>query len=94
MFVERQGDWICKYCKNLNFAFRNECNRCGLQKKDCLETVKHNEENEINNKLKIQNKKTNKYKKNYSNQINDKNYNQNQNLKHLDYNMNDKSVEE
>ena len=57
-------------------------------------TVKHNEENEINNKLKIQNKKTNKYKKNYSNQINDKNYNQNQNLKHLDYNMNDKSVEE
>ena len=93
-FVERQGDWICKYCKNLNFAFRNECNRCGLQKKDCLETVKHNEENEINNKLKIQNKKTNKYKKNYSNQINDKNYNQNQNLKHLDYNMNDKSVEE
>ena len=65
-----------------------------MQKKDCLETVKHNEENEINNKLKIQNKKTNKYKKNYSNQINDKNYNQNQNLKHLDYNMNDKSVEE
>ena len=45
-FAERSGDWICKKCRNLNFAFRNECNRCGLQKKDCLETVKHNEEND------------------------------------------------
>jgi hypothetical protein len=29
---ERHGDWICPYCENLNFAFRNKCNRCGLSK--------------------------------------------------------------
>ena len=23
-FMERTGDWICKKCKNLNFAFRQE----------------------------------------------------------------------
>ena len=89
-FTERQGDWICKFCKNLNFAFRNECNRCGLQKKDCLETVKQSEENENKNIVKMLNKKIYKYKKNYSNQINDKDYNQNQNQK----NLNDKSLEE
>ena len=93
-FVERQGDWICKNCKNLNFAFRNECNRCGLQKKDCIDTAKHSEENETSNKLKINNKKTYKYKKNYSNQINDKDYNQNQKQRYIDYSMNDKSSEE
>lgn len=31
-FVEREGDWICKSCKNLNFSFRKMCNRCGAQK--------------------------------------------------------------
>ena len=33
-FTERTGDWICKNCKNLNFAFRNECNRCKIPKND------------------------------------------------------------
>ena len=86
-FTERQGDWICKFCKNLNFAFRNECNRCHMLKKDCLETVKHEDDK---NKIKMPNKKNYKYKKNYSNQINDKDYNQNQKLS----DMNDKSLEE
>jgi len=27
-FLERPGDWVCIKCKNLNFAFRNSCNRC------------------------------------------------------------------
>jgi hypothetical protein len=27
-FKERNGDWTCFYCKNLNFTFRQECNRC------------------------------------------------------------------
>ena len=39
-FTEREGDWICKNCKNLNFAFRNECNRCKIPKKDCIEISK------------------------------------------------------
>ena len=93
-FIERQGDWVCKFCRNLNFAFRNECNRCHAAKKECLEVVKHEEENEIKNKTKIPNKKINKYKKSYSNQINDKDYNQNQKQRYIDYSMNDKSSEE
>jgi hypothetical protein len=33
-FIERQGDWVCLRCKNLNFSFRIACNRCKLQKHD------------------------------------------------------------
>ncbi|KAL4470133.1 hypothetical protein ABPG72_016670 [Tetrahymena utriculariae] len=29
----RAGDWICLICNNLNFSFRNECNRCRMQTK-------------------------------------------------------------
>ena len=29
---ERKGDWFCKICNNLNFAFRTECNRCKAPK--------------------------------------------------------------
>ena len=28
----REGDWTCKQCGNVNFAFRTECNRCGVKK--------------------------------------------------------------
>lgn len=27
---ERTGDWVCLSCRNLNFAFRKQCNRCKL----------------------------------------------------------------
>ena len=33
-FVEREGDWSCYRCKNLNFKFRNKCNKCGLNKEE------------------------------------------------------------
>ncbi len=74
-FTERTGDWICKNCKNLNFAFRNECNRCKMPKKDCVEIIKNKEENENiykDSKNNISNKKNYKYKKHYRNQFNDK----------------------
>ena len=75
-FVEREGDWICSQCKNLNFAFRNECNRCKMPKKDALETTENKEEkDDNNNKCNISNnsnKKIYKYKKSYTNQYNDK----------------------
>lgn len=32
VFVEREGDWVCSQCRNLNFAFRIVCNRCGTPK--------------------------------------------------------------
>ena len=31
-FEIRAGDWTCSKCNNLNFSFRNKCNRCGLPK--------------------------------------------------------------
>ena len=71
-FTEREGDWICKNCKNLNFAFRNECNRCKMPKKDCVEILKNQEETENINKTNNSNKKIFKYKKHYMNQLNDK----------------------
>lgn len=29
----RAGDWVCLLCGNLNFSFRDECNRCQVQTK-------------------------------------------------------------
>lgn len=31
-FIRRRGDWICEICKNLNFRFRDTCNRCKNKK--------------------------------------------------------------
>ena len=55
-FVERNGDWICKKCKNLNFAFRQECNRCKLHKKEAIEEVKKEEIDKKNIFEKFENK--------------------------------------
>lgn len=27
-YKEKIGDWVCLGCKNLNFAFRQQCNKC------------------------------------------------------------------
>ena len=35
--TKRVGDWICLKCKNVNFAFRPNCNICGTHKKDYIE---------------------------------------------------------
>lgn len=35
----REGDWICLECQNLNFSFRNTCNKCSYERQ-----VKDNEE--------------------------------------------------
>ena len=29
-FYEKEGDWLCYKCKNINFAFRKKCNKCGI----------------------------------------------------------------
>lgn len=33
-FVEREGDWSCYRCKNINFSFRDKCNKCKLSKEE------------------------------------------------------------
>ncbi len=49
-FIEREGDWICFQCKNLNFSFRLTCNRCDLTKNDYEKIFKKNsaEKNKLN----------------------------------------------
>eukprot|EP00743_Colponemidia_sp_Colp-15_P008325 GILK01009042.1.p1 GENE.GILK01009042.1~~GILK01009042.1.p1 ORF type:complete len:386 (-),score=22.72 GILK01009042.1:280-1437(-) len=27
-FIARPGDWVCSNCKNVNYSFRERCNRC------------------------------------------------------------------
>ena len=43
-FIERIGDWCCYRCKNLNFSFRDYCNRCELSKEISEEMYKTMEE--------------------------------------------------
>ena len=45
-FKVRFGDWICPKCENLNFSFRNKCNRCGLSK----EKTEHYNNNSLQNR--------------------------------------------
>ena len=71
-FMERTGDWICKKCKNLNFAFRQECNRCKFPKKEENEN-ENNEKKEDNNN----NKENNEIDDTTTNNKNYFNYNNN-----------------
>ena len=50
-FKVRFGDWICPKCENLNFSFRNKCNRCGLSKEKIghyNNSLQNQENNSIN----------------------------------------------
>ena len=29
---KKKNDWFCSYCNNLNFSFRNKCNKCKVSK--------------------------------------------------------------
>lgn len=87
-FTEREGDWVCSGCGNLNFAFRKECNRCGLQKSQEKNNEKENEiiykETDKNKDKKESQIQTNKEKKEKDNKIpnskkNNKVNNRNQN---------------
>ena len=33
-FIERKGDWRCSKCKNINFSFRDKCNKCQMTKEE------------------------------------------------------------
>ena len=30
--LQREGDWICLECQNMNFSFRTKCNKCSFEK--------------------------------------------------------------
>jgi hypothetical protein len=44
-FIERKGDWMCVKCRNLNFAFRDNCNRCNAIKIGVDKMVEQNMKN-------------------------------------------------
>ena len=84
-FTERTGDWICKKCKNLNFAFRQECNRCKLPRKEAeIEEKKEEEEKEENNIFNDNNDDNNK--KDNNNETTKCNNNSNNNYNGQQYN--------
>ena len=33
-FVVKKGDWVCYNCKNINYSFRDKCNKCALDKEE------------------------------------------------------------
>lgn len=68
-FIEREGDWVCKNCKNLNFAFRLECNRCKLPKDSDIKsiTVDINSENKKRQLNNCPNNSMNQNNYNYNN---------------------------
>lgn len=74
--IQREGDWICDKCKNLNFKFRVECNLCKTPKEPKNKEEKIIEDNKIIEdaikKEKDENKKYYKTKKKYN--YNYKNY--------------------
>jgi len=36
--IIREGDWVCSECQNLNFSFRNNCNKCAFIRVDAEST--------------------------------------------------------
>ena len=78
-FTEREGDWICNSCKNLNFAFRVECNRCKLPKGVEAKTNGNEENNKDNHEQKTyqKNQRHYKHKKSYNYYNNKNNGNEN-----------------
>ena len=80
-FTEREGDWICSSCKNLNFAFRVICNRCHLSKNES-QTFNNDKENE------------NVIKENNDNYNNEHENNVNNNLSNLNEENFDKTLKE
>ena len=37
IIIKRKEDWVCNLCRNLNFAFRQNCNRCKKPKEECMQ---------------------------------------------------------
>ena len=44
-FLERDGDWKCFKCKNINFAFRKTCNRCNFLKEESIKKSENVQKN-------------------------------------------------
>ena len=63
-FAERTGDWYCNNCRNLNFSFRLQCNRCKMPKKEAMEFVNNKDDNK--NKENNENIKKNKKNKRFN----------------------------
>ena len=50
-FVERKGDWKCSKCKNINFSFRSQCNKCKISKEESDKYLIKLDENNLNDSV-------------------------------------------
>ena len=50
-FVERKGDWKCSKCKNINFSFRSQCNKCKISKEESDKYHIKLDENNLNDSV-------------------------------------------
>ena len=44
--IFKEGDWRCENCQNINFKWRNQCNKCGCPKRDVGNNIIHNIRND------------------------------------------------
>lgn len=90
----RLGDWACKKCNNLNFAFRDKCNRCGLSKEDV--GIEINKDFNLNNNRNIlfgsNDKSNNNNDKDYINSISNNKFDFNNNSNYKNNFINDEKI--
>ena len=92
---ERKTDWMCLNCKNLNYGFRKNCNRCNIERKDEYPTIfllPNQKKKEDNNNM-ISINKFHKIKPTMNNDNINNNFENNNNINNnLNYNFNNKKI--
>ena len=45
---EKKTDWLCLNCNNINYSFREHCNRCGIERQMHFPTIHLKQGQKIN----------------------------------------------
>ena len=61
---EKKTDWLCLNCQNINYSFRKNCNRCGVERKKEFPPIFYQSNQNLNEKNNnAKNVDENEYKK-------------------------------